>query len=68
MAIKTDGEDLEQNAVRQKVLGITCEQINVYRYKTYVYHKLSDALKYAEIDSMRDEPDPEPPGVKTVTQ
>jgi hypothetical protein len=35
------------------------ETVEVYTYKKYKYHKLSDALKYAEIDALRDEPDPE---------
>ncbi len=68
MTSETDSGALDQNTVRQRVLGISCEQVNVYRYKTHVYQKLSDALRYAEIDSMREEPDPKPPVVRPVTE
>ncbi|MDA0978649.1 MAG: hypothetical protein O3B72_08835 [Proteobacteria bacterium] len=44
---------------RQLELGITCETVEFYRYKQHRYQKLSDALKYAEIDVQRDNPDPE---------
>ena len=52
-------EVTEKDKARQLELGITCEQVEIYTYKQHKYHKLSDALKYAEIDMLSDHPDPE---------
>jgi|APSaa5957512576_1039674.scaffolds.fasta_scaffold227792_2 hypothetical protein len=56
-----------KETAHQLELGITCETVEVYRYKTHVYQKLSDALKYAEIDILSDDPDPEAPAEKSIT-
>jgi hypothetical protein len=56
-----------EETARQLELGITCETVAVYKYKSHVYQKLSDALKYAEIDSVSDHPDPEAPASISIT-
>ena len=57
----TDDERASNDEALGLELGITCEAVMVYRYKAHVYQNLSDALKYAKIDSLRANPDPEPP-------
>jgi hypothetical protein len=52
-------EHAEKDTERQLELGITCETVAVYRYKQHSYSKLSDALNYAEIDVLSNDPDPE---------
>ncbi len=55
----TTATDSEQ--ARELELGITRETVETYKYKTHVYNKLSDALKYAEIDRGSATPEAEAP-------
>lgn len=52
-------EFTQEQLARSTALGIKSESVEVFSYKQHQYQKLTDALKYAEIDIQRDVPDPE---------
>ena len=37
--------------------GITCKSKDVYHYKNFKYDRLADAVRYAEIDAERHQPE-----------
>lgn len=52
----------EQEQQSMTRLGITSEERVVYLYKGNKYQLLKDAIRYAEIDQARTNPDKVPPG------
>lgn len=39
--------------------GITCKSKEIYYYKNFKYDRLADAVRYAEIDAERHQPEGE---------
>ena len=51
-----------------KKYGITSSTEKTYRYKSFQYRKLEDALHYAKIDTLRDTPNPLKQAFKAIAK